>query len=61
MNDAQQVLHVAQAFLEELLDGIDFVVTVKNRQTGELEELPIGIRIKPKGEDGVEQQPITTQ
>lgn len=61
MNEAQQLLRLAQVFVEELTDGVDFCVTMRDRETGEVKEFPIGLRMKPKGEDKTEDDTITTQ
>lgn len=61
MSEAQQLLHLAQMFIEEITDGVDFVATMKDSKTGEITEFPIGIRMKPKGEDQAKDESVTTQ
>lgn len=59
MSQAQLLLRLAQIFVQEMTDGVDFVATTKDAETGEIKEFPIGIRMKPKGED--KDEPVTTQ
>ncbi len=58
MSEAQQLLRLVQVLVEELTDGVDFVVTLEI-ETGEIKEFPIGIRMKPRGED--KQDDVTTR
>lgn len=69
MGEAQQLLQFAQDLVKELEDGFDVTFYRKPEAKGtllawfqgEIEECPVGIRIKPAGEDESVGEPITTQ
>lgn len=69
MSEAQQLLVFAQELVKELEDGFDVTFyrkpeakgTLLEWFRGDIEECPMGIRIKPVGEDESTENPVTTQ